>query len=414
MTDAISDFIQRAQLLPVSVAVSRLGLKLPKKIDAGMPCPRCGGRDRFAVNTAKGLWNCRHCGLGGRNGLGLVGHVRGYDLHRRGDLLEACALLLCEAIPEGGERETAEDKAAREARLQAAMADAAADEAKREREQNAFREREVKQARGVYFNARVAIGEACGDDLRTYLYRRTGFAMPDGVFENIRVQERLTYWHGQDERGNPVSLYVGYAMVAPFVDLDGHVTGCHQTWIDLTCAPKYRPVIGRDEKGNALPTKKMRGTKKGSVIPVLGDLAAARWVGAEGIETVAAFAGFEGFRADTFYFATGDLGNLAGPADPASAFAHPDLKTLDSRGHSRAARVPGAVPRADQTAADAYQVPGHVVELIHLADGDSEPVFTAAAMKRAENRLERDGLSILTIWPPSGIDFAVLGAEAGA
>ncbi len=34
----------------------------------------------------------------------------------------------------------------------------------------------------------------------------------------------------------------------------------------------------------------------------------------EGIETVLGFARFDGFRADTFYCAAGDLGNLAGKA----------------------------------------------------------------------------------------------------
>lgn len=29
------------------------------------PCPRCGGHDRFGVNTRKQIWNCRGCGKGG-------------------------------------------------------------------------------------------------------------------------------------------------------------------------------------------------------------------------------------------------------------------------------------------------------------------------------------------------------------
>jgi hypothetical protein len=29
------------------------------------PCPVCGGKDRFAINPSKGLWNCRGCGRGG-------------------------------------------------------------------------------------------------------------------------------------------------------------------------------------------------------------------------------------------------------------------------------------------------------------------------------------------------------------
>ena len=40
------------------------------------PCPRCQGRDRFSVNTARGVFNCRGCGVGG-DGIALVRHV--YD-----------------------------------------------------------------------------------------------------------------------------------------------------------------------------------------------------------------------------------------------------------------------------------------------------------------------------------------------
>ena len=42
------------------------------------PCPRCGGRDRFAINTTKQLWNCRGCGKGGGM-IDLVRHLDGVD-----------------------------------------------------------------------------------------------------------------------------------------------------------------------------------------------------------------------------------------------------------------------------------------------------------------------------------------------
>jgi CHC2 zinc finger len=40
------------------------------------PCPKCGGRDRFAVNPKKGIWNCRGCGRGG-DAINLVRHLDG-------------------------------------------------------------------------------------------------------------------------------------------------------------------------------------------------------------------------------------------------------------------------------------------------------------------------------------------------
>lgn len=405
MSDVISDFIKRAQLLPVSVGVSRLGLTLPRKDDQGGPCPRCGGKDRFAVSLAKEKWNCRHCGTGGGNALGLIGHVCGYDLHRRSDLLEASSIALGEPIPEGGERETDADRAAREARMRDLLDQAEQEAEEHRRKQEGFRELEVKRARGIYLNSIMAPHPEDGT-LRDYLRLRTGYAMPDAVFENIRFNPHLTFWSDKrDERGHQIELHVGYGMVAPFVDLDGHITGCHQTWIDLGNAPKFRPVI-LDDKRDAMPTKKMRGTKKGSIIPICGDLSARRWLGGEGIETAAAVAGYEGFRADTFYFATGDLGNMAGPAEKGSSVRHPSLTTTDKAKRVRAVKVPGPVPKADQDESDAFQVPDHVTALVLLADGDSEFIFTAAAMARAKARLSRDGRSIGIWWPPKGSDFA--------
>ena len=38
------------------------------------PCPVCGGTDRFGVNAAKQIWNCRQCGKGG-DAIELVRHV---------------------------------------------------------------------------------------------------------------------------------------------------------------------------------------------------------------------------------------------------------------------------------------------------------------------------------------------------
>lgn len=40
------------------------------------PCPACGGRDRFGVNTQKGIWNCRGCARGG-DVIDLVQHLDG-------------------------------------------------------------------------------------------------------------------------------------------------------------------------------------------------------------------------------------------------------------------------------------------------------------------------------------------------
>ncbi|MDX0789673.1 hypothetical protein GOD70_24600 [Sinorhizobium medicae] len=404
MSVSIDEFVERAKAVTVSQAAALLGYKLGKQEYAG-PCPRCGqGKDRFSINGGKQVFNCRSCG-GGRDGIGLMAHVHDLDLKSRTGFLEACSAALGnEPIPEGGERETDEERSARLARLDNIKAQAAKDAQEAAEKQAAFREREVNKARGIYLGATLITAEH-GGVLREYLRRRTGFAMPQGVFENIRFSARHTYWQ-RDEFGRQAEHYCGPAMIAPFVTLEGRITGCHETWIDLSCGPKFRPDLGLDEKGNRLPTKKMRGTKKGSLIPIHGGMTALRWVIGEGIETVAAFASAEGWQADTFYCATGDLGNLAGPADRESWFYHDTLTKADASGRAMPVRVQGPVPKADQLPTDAVQAPSHVSEILLLADGDSEPVATAAAMVRAETRLAAPDRLVHTCWPPAGEDFA--------
>jgi hypothetical protein len=202
-------------------------------------------------------------------------------------------------------------------------------------------------------------------------------------------------------------------MIAPFVDRALVVIGCHITWIDLAHPPKFRPLLTDPDSGDLLPTKKMRGSKKGGLIPLAGDpLKTRRWVGGEGIENGLVFAGWEGFRADTFYFAAGDLGNLAGPAEASSRFAHPTLTKADKAGKQRPVMIPGPEPKHDQDPDDAMWIGDEVNELVLLADGDSERVMTAAAMARARKRTARPGRRTFMIWPRNGFDFSRMAVEA--
>lgn len=75
--------IEQARKADYLALAGRLGARL-KPVTAGRiewagPCPRCGGKDRFSVNTAKGVFNCR--GSGDRNGdqIAMVRHVLGLD-----------------------------------------------------------------------------------------------------------------------------------------------------------------------------------------------------------------------------------------------------------------------------------------------------------------------------------------------
>jgi Toprim domain/CHC2 zinc finger len=59
-------------------AYQGLGLTL-KRVNASElagPCPRCGGTDRFSINTKLQVWNCRGCVKGGGDAISLLSHVR--------------------------------------------------------------------------------------------------------------------------------------------------------------------------------------------------------------------------------------------------------------------------------------------------------------------------------------------------
>jgi hypothetical protein len=383
MIALVDTFIEQARSITIELTAKRLGLVFRKSgFEHPQRCPACGGQDCFAFNTKKNKWNCRAAGVGGQDGIGMAAHALGLDLRSRKGFLEACAAVTGEDIPEGGERESEEDRAARLERLDRLKIDNEQDAARTAQTQAEFRERERKKARGIYEAAEPIMMHGIG---RRYLANR-GCGIPS---KWLRFSANQPYWHGQDDRGQLQALHSGPAMIAPFVEAACTVIGCHITWIDLGRAPKFRPELSDPVTGELLPTKKMRGIENG--------LAFGRW---------------EGFRDDTFYFAAGDLGNLSGPAEASSRFAHPTLTKPDRNQVERPVMIAGPVPKLDQDADDAMFVLDHVDELVLLADGDSERVMTASAMARARARHARPGRLIPIIWPRNGHDFASMAVSA--
>jgi hypothetical protein len=63
-------------------------------------CPKCGGDDRFSISTAKQLFNCRGCGLGG-DVIKLVEHLDGVDF------ITACTTLTGEPPKANGPSKSA-------------------------------------------------------------------------------------------------------------------------------------------------------------------------------------------------------------------------------------------------------------------------------------------------------------------
>lgn len=273
---------------------------------------------------------------------------------------------------------------------------------KAEQQADIYRAKERQKARSIYDRAGF-LNSSPNVSGRAYLQTRCGGFAPQ--WEWLRISDNVAYWH------NGEVLYEGAAMVAPFLDLAHDVIGCHITWIDMAVTGKLRPLLKDPATGEVLPTKKMRGSKKGGIIPLSGEMDACRWVGGEGIENGMAVAASEGFRADTFYFAAGDLGNLAGAAEPSSRFPHPFLTKPDKNGKARRVFVPGSEPKKDQHPDEAMFVLPHVTDLVLLGDGDSEPIMTAAAMLRAQARLTQKGRQCSIIFPPRNKDFANMTQE---
>jgi phage/plasmid primase-like uncharacterized protein len=71
------DWIAQARAVRIEDESAGRGIKLngcgPERFG---PCPKCGGTDRFALNTSKQIWNCRGCQRGG-DVISLVQHLDG-------------------------------------------------------------------------------------------------------------------------------------------------------------------------------------------------------------------------------------------------------------------------------------------------------------------------------------------------
>jgi phage/plasmid primase-like uncharacterized protein len=71
-------WIDGARAVPIEQEIDRRGIRLKGRNERVGPYPVCGGTDRFGVNVAKGLWNCRGCNKGG-DVIELVRHLDSCD-----------------------------------------------------------------------------------------------------------------------------------------------------------------------------------------------------------------------------------------------------------------------------------------------------------------------------------------------
>ena len=345
------------------------------------PCPVCGGRatsQRFEILPNGESWVCAVCNDGG-------------DVIRLVEKADNCDFLA--AVERLGGQATADP-----AETQRLLEEREAKRLAREKTAAGFREKERKRLHEAWLTALPLHGTIAA----RYLEGR-GLLLPPSC-PGLRFLPRAPYFHGDeiDLRGRnaPKLIHQGPALLAAFIRADGTFGGLHTTFLEDGDPPRKLALVD-SATGEALPAKKMRGSKTGAHIAVspLLDQPDCLVIG-EGIETVLSVLTAMHLSGrdimTTAFWAAGDLGNLAGRA--IETVAHPTLKRPDGR----AQRVPGPMPDPDDAG---LSIPESVRELILLGDGDSDEVLTWHAMERAARRYTREGREIRVVMAPAGTDF---------
>src|SRR5450759_579263 len=73
-----SHWLLDTRAVPIERVIEQRGIKLRGRIERVGPCPRCGGHDRFSINTTKQVFHCRHCKVGG-SVIDLIMYLDGVD-----------------------------------------------------------------------------------------------------------------------------------------------------------------------------------------------------------------------------------------------------------------------------------------------------------------------------------------------
>ena len=336
------------------------GLKRAGREHIG-PCPRCGGTDRFSVNTAKNLFQCRRC-EGKGDQIGLVMFALGIDFRAALEWLVGPSQ---ELSPKERAEIEARDRANRERKAKA---------------EAAFREKAISEARAIWNACRPAEDSPVRDYLAA---RGITCALLPRLPRALRYHPALSYMV-QDAKGQWVEAHKGPAMVAAIQHANGRARAVHRTWFD-TAAPLGKIKILHPETQEPQARKKAWGAKKGGAIR-LTEHASPVLVMGEGIETTlsAMVAGaFDG----AMFWAGVDLGNMSGQRQSGKGLRYAGLPDLDD--------------------GEAFVPPPGVERLVYVMDGDSEPRDTRAKLEAGLRRAMalRPGLRGQIVRVPSGFDL---------
>jgi phage/plasmid primase-like uncharacterized protein len=331
-----------------TLAVARsLGAKL-KKVGAAEwagACPACGGKDRFSVNTRKGVFNCR--GAGGGDVIQMVEHLRGCSP------IEAAERITNTSRPDRTREETSEERHARQAMDAQRLSDFQQSEQERQRIEEAKVKRDDEAIAYVREYGVPVLDSAKG---KAYFDAR-GLNPNKRLTKDILFVPELLYYYGARANGDDaiVRLATLPAVVALIRNAQGAVMGYSATYLDPKEPRKFEGAPGNS------PTK-IRGHKQGGMIRL-------------------------GRVGETMAFSEGYLNALAwsqlghGPKDVALGAAI-DLGNLAE-----------------------VNLPEGVRTIIIIADNDSEPAALHAHLLTAVKRFQGQGLEVSIHWPPSGSDW---------
>jgi putative DNA primase/helicase len=385
-----------ANILEVAIG-GIVGAQLVKKSREHVgACPMCGGgsdakgkkrkADGFAVNPAKGVFNCRRGGVGG-DVIAMVMHAKGVNFH------EACELITGEPPPARGSVITEETRRKSE-QLQA---EAAERERRRLEDDNIYRQREIRTVRDIYRYAHAFEGSSA--EIYAGIRGLVFPPVPADRAAPIKCVEAMPYHVDKD-----TVVHRGPAMVAPIINADREFQGLHFTYLDLT---SEKGKLRLEHDGEPLDAKKSRGSKKGNFIALSGPVDPTFLVIGEAIEkTTAVYMAMASTGRDmsaSAFWSACDLGNLAGAA--AATVVHPTLKSAKGK----AIKVGGAVPDLESAG---IVIPESVTDLVLLGDSTSDPFSTRLAMSRGASRYAAPGRTVRIAWAPEGVDFDDLLRES--
>lgn len=354
-------------------------------------CPMCGGGsgadgkkkhvpDGFAINPTKRVFNCRRGGVGG-DVIAMVMHACGMPF------LAACELITGEPPPA---RDSVISDETRQKSEQLKL-EAEERERRRTKDDNIYRQREIRTVREIYQHAHSFVGSSA--EIYAGIRGLTFPPPPADRAEPIKCVEAMPYHIDKD-----TIAHRGPAMVAPIINARREFQGLHFTYLDLE---REKGKLQLDHKGEPLDAKKSRGSKQGNFIALCGPPRPELLVIGEAIEkTIAVYMALASTGRDlstSAFWSACDLGNLAGKAS--GTVSHPTLKSEKT---GRPIKVPGGTP--DLTT-PAIEIPDSVSDLVLLGDSTSDPFSTKLAMERAATRYASPGRTVRVAWAPDGNDF---------